>query len=43
MATSNLRANSARSKRARIALHDIIAITVALALCIAAPFVGGAA
>lgn len=42
MTGAKLRANSARSKR-KIALHDVLAITVALALCIAAPFVGGAA
>lgn len=42
MSNTSLRANSARSKR-KIALHDIVAIMVALALCIAAPFVGGAA
>lgn len=42
MSGANLLPQSTRSKR-RVALHDIIAITVALALCIAAPFVGGAA
>jgi hypothetical protein len=42
MSNTSLRAKSAPSKR-KIALHDLLAITVALALCIAAPFVGGAA
>lgn len=43
MANTSLRAKPAHSKRTRIALHDVLAITAALALCIAAPFVGGAA
>lgn len=42
MSNTSLRAKSAPSK-GKIALHDLVAITVALALCIAAPFVGGAA
>lgn len=42
MTGAKLRAKSAQSKR-KIALHDIVAIMIALALCIAAPFVGGAA
>jgi hypothetical protein len=42
MTGAKLRAKSAQSKR-KIALHDVLALTVALALCIAAPFVGGAA
>jgi hypothetical protein len=42
MADTSLRAKSAPSK-SKIALHDLVAIMVAVALCIAAPFVGGAA